>query len=219
MINLYDIDKFVNPIFGKSKDYTLTTQTGSPIVSFKTLLKAECKSGGSVVFEPIEQNSFSTYNKTTEPREFYFEVALQYPYQDFGVILGELENLKVGTDLFIFVTPWNSYSNLTLEGYTNTFEHTTSMLIVGLQCKEVKEVQQGYTNVVIESGDTSPSGSSPIGSDDAKNPDNTTTTDTGMTGARKPTTEEQQRTNESIIVIANGGDVIVPGSGDTGGDF
>lgn len=188
---LYDIDRFVNPIFGKSKDYTLTTQTGSSIVSFKTMLKAEYKSSGKVVFEPIEENSFATYNKTSEPREFYFEVAVQYPYQDFGVILGKLENLKVGTDLFIFVTPWNSYSNLTLEGYTTAFEHTTSMMIIGLQCKEVKEVAQGYTNVTIN-GDASP-----IGAEDAKNPDNTDTTDTGVTGTRKPTKEEGERTEES----------------------
>lgn len=195
MISLYDIHGFggnPNPFFGRSRNYTLTTQSGSPIVSFTTMLKAEYKSGGKVVFEPIEQNSFASYNKTSEPKEFYFEVAIQYPELDFGIVLGKLENLKVGTDLFIFVTPWNSYSNLSLEGYTTVFEHSTSMLIIGLQCKEIKEVMQGYTNVTINNG-----GTTPIGSGDAKNPDNSDTTDTGMTGANKPTETESKRTEES----------------------
>lgn len=195
MIDLYDIHGFggnPNSFFGRGKNYTLTTPTGSPIVSFTTMLKAEYKSGGSVVFEPIEENSFAAYNKTNEPREFYFEVAIQYPELDFGIVLGKLENLKIGTDLFIFITPWNSYSNLTLEGYTTAFEHSTSMLIIGLQCKEIKEVKQGYTNVTINDA-------TPIGSGDAKNPDSVDTSDTGVTGVGKPTEEEKKQTRESII--------------------
>lgn len=191
MISFHDIEKTVDEIlYGRPQVWAITDEWGHPILSFKSLLKAEYKSAGTVVFEPIEENSYATYNKTTEPKEFYFEIALQFPNQDFGVILGKLENLKNGTDLFIFMTPFNSYSDLTLEGYSTSFEASTSMLIVGLQCKEIKQVMQGYSNVTVNDA-------TPINGNDAKNPDNTSTSDTGITGTRKPTGEEESRTEES----------------------
>lgn len=213
MISFHDIEKTVDLLlYGRAQLYYLADEWGGQILSFKSMLKAEFKSNGRTVFEPIEENSFATYNKTSEPREFYFEVALQWPNQDFGVILGKLENLKVGTDLFMFVTPWNSYSNLTLEGYTTNFETTTSMLIVGLQCKEVKEVRQGYTNVTVDN-------STPIDSSGAKNPDNVSTSDTGITGTSAPTTEEQKQTRESIAYGVFGDITGGVDGGGAGGGF
>lgn len=193
MISFHDIERNVNDIlYGRPQRWAIADNFGSQIIAFKTLLKAEYKSSGKVVFEPIEENSFASYNKTNEPKEFYFEVALQYPNQDFGVILGKLENLKLGTDLFSFITPWNSYSDLSLEGYSTTFETTASMLIIGLQCKEIKQVQQGYTNVKVNDA-------TPIGSGDAQNPDSVDTTDTGMTGTNGGTSEENKQTKRSIL--------------------
>lgn len=201
MISFHDIERTVDmALYGVAQRYILADEWGNQILGFKSMLKAEYRSMGKTIFEPIEENSFATYNKTTEPREFYFEMALQFPYQDFGVILGKLENLKVGTDLFIFITPWNSYSNLTLEGYSTNFETTTSMLIVGLQCKEVKEVRQGYTNVTVNDA-------TPIGGNDAKNPDSVDTTDTGITGTRTPTEEESDK-GETIMHGIYGGEII-----------
>ena len=188
--------------------YTIAGSDGTPIISFKTLLKAEYKSNGAVVFEPIEQNSFATYNKTTEPREFYFEVALQLPNNDFGAALSTLEELKKGTDVFSFITPFIEYSNLTLEGYSTVFETYTSMMVVSLNCKEVIEVQQGYTNVEVNDA-------TPIGSDDAKNSDNATTTDTGMTGTNPSSEEEKKQTRESILHTGLG--KRIPGTRSRGG--
>lgn len=184
--------------------YTIAGDGGNPIISFKTLLKAEYKSSGAVVFEPIEQNSFATYNKTTEPREFYFEVALQAPNNDFSAAISKLEELKKGTELFHFVTPFTEFESLTLEGYSITFETFTSMMVIELQCKEVIEVQQGYTNVKV-------SDATPIGSDDAKNSDNATTTDTGIGGTMSPSEGEQKEANKSIILRTTGR-VWVPSS-------
>ena len=188
MISFSDLKNFsFSPL--QRNLYTVADDGGNPIISFKTLLKAEYKSSGSVVFEPIEQNSFATYNKTTEPKEFYFEVALQLPNNDFSAALSKLEELKNSTDVFSFVTPFTEYSNLTLEGYSTTFETYTSMMVVALTCKEVIEVQQGYANVTINDA-------TPI--DGAKNHDNTTTTDTGMTGTQTPTENEKENAGESV---------------------
>lgn len=193
MISFHDIERKVdNILHGTSQVWTIANSGGTPIISFKSLLKAEYRSGGKTVFEPIEQNSFATYNKTTEPREFFFEVALQLPNNNFAAALNTLETLKKGTELFSFVTPFTSFPDLTLEGYSTTFEASSSMLIIQLDCKEVIQVEQGYTNVTVNDA-------TPITSKDAKNPDNVDTVDTGMTGTQYPTDEDKGNANQSII--------------------
>lgn len=175
----------------QSNLYMIADEGGSPIISFKSLLKADYNSNGTVVSEAIEQNSYATYNKTTEPREFYFEVALQAPNNDFSAAISKLEELKKGTEVFHFVTPFSEFENLTLEGYSITIETYTSMLVVGLQCKEIIEVQQGYTKVEVNDA-------TPINAGDASNPDNADTVNTGMTGTRNPSSEESSQGDESI---------------------
>lgn len=184
----------------RSAEYSITDESGNPVISFKSLLKAEYRSGGKVVSENIEENSFATYNKTTEPREFDFDVALQFPANDFGSILSKLEELKKGTELFTFSTPFNVYADLTLEGYSTTFESTTSMMIVSLQCKEVIQVAQGYTNVEVNDA-------TPIDAGNAKNPDNADTVDTGITQT-SGTTESEGKSAEESILYRTGGVII-----------
>lgn len=175
----------------QSNLYMIADEGGSPIIGFKSLLKADYNSNGTVVSEAIEQNSYATYNKTTEPREFYFEVALQAPNNDFSAAISKLEELKKGTEVFHFVTPFSEFENLTLEGYSITIETYTSMLVVGLQCKEIIEVQQGYTKVEVNDA-------TPINAGNASNPDNADTVNTGMTGTRSPSSEESSQGDESI---------------------
>lgn len=175
----------------QSNLYMIADEGGNPIIGFKSLLKADYNSNGTVVSEAIEQNSYATYNKTTEPREFYFEVALQAPNNDFSAAISKLEELKKGTEVFHFVTPFSEFENLTLEGYSITLETYTSMLVVGLQCKEIIEVQQGYTKVEVNDA-------TPINAGDASNPDNADTVNTGMTGTRNPSSEESSQGDESI---------------------
>ena len=175
----------------QSNLYMIADEGGSPIIGFKSLLKTDYNSNGTVVSEAIEQNSYATYNKTTEPREFYFEVALQAPNNDFSAAISKLEELKKGTEVFHFVTPFSEFENLTLEGYSITIETYTSMLVVGLQCKEIIEVQQGYTKVEVNDA-------TPINAGNASNSDNADTVNTGMTGTRSPSSEESSQGEESI---------------------
>ena len=176
----------------QSNLYMIADEGGSPIIGFKSLLKAEYKSNGTVVSEPIEQNSYATYNKTTEPREFYFEVALQAPNNDFSAAISKLEELKKGTEVFHFVTPFSEFENLTLEGYSITLETYTSMLVVELQCKEIIEVQQGYTKVEVNDA-------TPISQESAADESNADTVETGITNTEPATTTETQETEESIL--------------------
>ena len=173
--------------------YSISGEDGTPIIGFKTLLKAEYKSSGSVVSESIEMNSFAAYNKTTEPREYSFSVALQAPNNDFSSAISKLEELKKGTELFSFVTPYLVFNSLTLEGYSTVFETYTSMMVIDLECKEIIEVEQGYTNVDVQSEAT------PISQESAADESNADTVGTGITNTEPATTTETQETEESIL--------------------
>ena len=173
--------------------YSISGEDGTPIIGFKTLLKAEYKSSGSVVSESIEMNSFAAYNKTTEPREYSFSVALQAPNNDFSSAVSKLEELKKGTELFSFVTPYLVFNSLTLEGYSTAFETYTSMMVVDLECKEILQVEQGYTNVNVQSEAT------PISQESAADESNADTVETGITNTEPATTTETQETEESIL--------------------
>ena len=173
--------------------YSISGEDGTPIIGFKTLLKAEYKSSGSVVSEPIEMNSFAAYNKTTEPREYSFSVALQAPNNDFSSAISKLEELKKGTELFSFVTPYLVFNSLTLEGYSTAFETYTSMMVVDLECKEILQVEQGYTNVNVQSEAT------PISQESAADESDADTVETGITNTEPATTTETQETEESIL--------------------
>lgn len=172
--------------------YSISGEDGTPIIGFKTLLKAEYKSSGSVVSESIEMNSFAAYNKTTEPREFSFSVALQAPNNDFSSAISKLEELKKGTELFSFVTPYLVFNSLTLEGYSTAFETYTSMMVVDLECKEILQVEQGYTNVEVNDA-------TPISQEDAADESNADTVGTGITNTEPATTTETQEIEESIL--------------------
>ena len=173
--------------------YSISGEDGNPIIGFKTLLKAEYRSKGAVVSEPIELNSFASYNKTTEPREYSFTVALQAPNNDFSSAISRLEELKNGTELFSFVTPYLAFNSLTLEGYSTVFETYTSMMVIDLECKEIIEVEQGYTNVDVQSEAT------PISQESAADESNADTVGTGITNTEPATTTETQETEESIL--------------------
>lgn len=173
--------------------YSISGEDGTPIIGFKTLLKAEYKSSGSVVSESIEMNSFAAYNKTTEPREYSFSVALQAPNNDFSSAVSKLEELKKGTELFSFVTPYLVFNSLTLEGYSTAFETYTSMMVVDLECKEILQVEQGYTNVDVQSEAT------PISQESAADESNADTVGTGITNTEPATTTETQEIEESIL--------------------
>ena len=172
--------------------YSISGEDGTPIIDFKTLLKAEYKSSGSVVSAPIEMNSFAAYNKTTEPREYSFSVALQAPNNDFSSAISKLEELKKGTELFSFVTPYLVFNSLTLEGYSTAFETYTSMMVVDLECKEILQVEQGYTNVEVNDA-------TPISQESAADESNADTVETGITNTEPATTTETQETEESIL--------------------
>lgn len=142
----------------------ISYKTGQPILTFQSFLKGSLQADASVVSDSIEQTSFASYNKVTSPKKYHFDLAIKR--QEFGTtIFGQnpmaartvpdtfqqtyyrLEDLKDSTEMFSFVSPSMEYRNLTLSNYSINWENTTDLIIVGLDCVEIREVQAAYTKV------------------------------------------------------------------------
>ena len=89
------------------------------------------------------------------------------------------------------------------------FETTTSMMIVGLQCKEILQVEQGYTNVEVNDA-------TPITQENASNSDNASTMGTGITN-----TEDAGSVESGLykILKKNRGSSVPDGDGGGGGGY
>lgn len=105
------------------------------------------RSGGSVVDSPIEQGSFFSYNKTTEPLEITVTLSFEGSDTLLQSVLSNLKTLKESVTMFSIITPTFEYENMTLQNYDYSFnrEQGLGVLYVNAVFKEIKEVIVQYT--------------------------------------------------------------------------
>jgi hypothetical protein len=139
-----------------------------------------------VLTEPIEEGSFTTYNKIADPVEVGVTLLSQASFDEQAAILEKLKAYARDPVKLILVTPEAAYDSLTLESYSysRTREAGATLLAVDLTLKEVREVE---TNVTTEA--TAP----PISQDNAKNPGSTTKKSTGKAGTKEVKEPEKNR--------------------------
>lgn len=105
------------------------------------------RAGGSVVSGAVEQGSFTSYNKVTEPLEI--EATLTFSGTDTYLqsTLANLVKLKNSVTVFNIITPTQEYENFTLQNYdySQTRENGRGVLYVKATFIEIKEVQLTYT--------------------------------------------------------------------------
>lgn len=161
------------------KQFALRAENGTDIITFNSIGSIEGRHDGKVVSEPIEEGSFTTYNKTTNAIEY--RVVLYFTGSDveIGNSLTTLEKLKQDIIVFSLVTPYFEKQNLTLGSFYYTWaEISRGLLPVEVHLTEIREVTPQYTSVVILQ-------------QDSRDPSNTSTVDTGTTQTEEATEEEE----------------------------
>lgn len=169
---------------GLRDTWTLLDSSGKQLLEFTSYLEDDAKSGGNVVEEPIEQGSFTSYNKVPEPIDIYVKLAKQGTSDELQSIIDKLENLRANPILFSIVTPDTEYRNMTLESYSRTrkLADGSGMLVVELHCVEVKQVSSVAS--VSTAGGSSGSGKS-LKKSQCKNPSNVSKEKTGKTNTKE----------------------------------
>lgn len=168
------------------REFTLRALNGTNIVSFHSLFDIDARHGAKVVSEPIEEGSFTTYNKTISAIEYRIRIIFTGTDAEIGDSLSTLEDLQRDTTVFSLVTPYFEKRNLTLGQFDYRLEKTVGLLEVEAQIVEIREVFPEYTNTTIRQADS-------------QDPSNTSTVDNGTTQAEEPKDPTLLRKLETIF--------------------
>lgn len=105
------------------------------------------RQGGTVVSSPIEQGSFASYNKTTDPTEITATLAFQGTDLHLQTVLFDMKQLKESVTTFSIETPYAEYQNMTLQNYDYSYklEDGLGVLYINATFLEIREVQVAYT--------------------------------------------------------------------------
>lgn len=130
-------------IFGVPR-WGLYNQNGIAAVIFDTFLGIRFRNGSRISSFPVEQGSFSSFNKVDTPFDAMLRFALSGDVASRGALLNTLEALKGSVDLFSVVTPEIVYpsANVVAYSYERNSRSGPSQLIVDLYVEEVRQTAQ-----------------------------------------------------------------------------
>lgn len=102
--------------------------------------------GGSVVSAPIEQGSFFSYNKTTEPIQINATLAFDGSNTYLQSVLKNLNTLKNSVTIFSIVTPFSEFQSMTLESYDYNLRTRNGLGVLYIKANfvEIKEIVVNY---------------------------------------------------------------------------
>mgnify|MGYP000404543903 CR=1 FL=1 len=127
-------------IFGLPR-WGLYDQDGQQVLLFDTFLGIRFRNGSRISSFPVEQGTFSSFNKVDTPYDAVLRFAHSGDMASRGELLTSLESLKSTVDLFSVVTPEFVYpsSNVVAYSYERNPSTGPSQLIVELYVEEVRQ--------------------------------------------------------------------------------
>lgn len=148
--------------------------------------------GGQVVSSPIEEGSFFSYNKTTEPIEINATISFSGTNTFLQSVLDRLNNLKNAVTTFSIKTPICEYQNMNLQNYDYDFrrEDGLGVLYIKATFVEIREVQLQYTDTTIAPQQT-------------KDVSASSTEDGGLKQTEEPSAEQYNAGQSSAENISN----------------
>lgn len=145
----------MSTIIPSNNDYRNSADTGwsfsDDILPNASIFDLSIRCGGSVVSSPIEEGSFFSYNKTTEPIEITATLSFSGTNTFLQSVLNRLNNLKNSVTTFSIKTPMYEYRNMNLESYDYAFrrEDGLGVLYINATFIEIREVNLTYSDGAI----------------------------------------------------------------------
>lgn len=203
------ISSIISPEY-RVQQWMIADERGNSILPIKSILSLSVTSGGSVVADAIEEGSFTSYNKTTEPLELNMEIGFEGEDWELHHALTSLTELKDSVATFSIITPYHEYENMTLENYDYEMktENGLGALIANCTFKEIREVKPSYSQVdasTIQQNQDENSGAQSISSDNCSDASDSSVEDGGQVSSSVPTGSEgtaAEEDNRSILKTA-----------------
>lgn len=164
--------------------WVILTDKMKNAVTLKSIESLSMTHTGSAVSEPIEEGSFTSYNKTTEPISISIEAMMQGESTELQSTLTRLVDIQNGTEKLSVSTPYYEYPNMTLESidYEMSTANGLGFLAVKLSLKEIREVEAAYSEVSADA----------ITTTQAASPSDVSAVDTGTVATQAPTEAEAE---------------------------
>lgn len=203
------ISSIISPEY-RVQQWMIADERGNSILPIKSILSLSVTSGGSVVADAIEEGSFTSYNKTTEPLELNMEIGFEGEDWELHHALTSLTELKDSVATFSIITPYHEYENMTLENYDYEMktENGLGALIANCTFKEIREVKPAYSQVdasTIQQNQDENSGAQSISSDDCSDASDSSVEDGGQVSSSTPTGDEGTAAEEDNRSMAKAG--------------
>ena len=205
------ISSIISPEY-RVQQWMIADERGNSILPIKSILSLSVTSGGSVVADAIEEGSFTSYNKTTEPLELNMEIGFEGEDWELHHALTSLTELKDSVATFSIITPYHEYENMTLQNYDYEMktENGLGALITNCTFKEIREVKPAYSQVdastIQQNQDENRAAQSEsISSDDCSDASDSSVEDGGQVSSSVPAGSEGtagEEDNRSILKTA-----------------
>lgn len=142
----------INLFFGNY--WGIFDQNGLPLLLADNVKSVKFQNRSKISTSPIEQGSFTAYNKVIEP--YTVNVMMTKGtggVKERGAFLALIDGFANSTDLFMVITPEAIYPNCNIIGYDYSREAADGarLLKVNLQLQEIREVKVEYTKTKAES--------------------------------------------------------------------
>ncbi len=145
--------QLINLVFGET--WGIFNQRGIPLLLADNVASVRYENKSSVVNSPIENGSFTSYNKVNEP----FKASVMMTKATGGVVqrgafLALLSTFANSTDLFMIITPEAVYPNCSITGYDYVREagNGARMIKVNIHFQEVRLAKVEYKKTKSEAG-------------------------------------------------------------------
>lgn len=127
-------------IFGVPR-WGLYDEGDNGVLLFDSFLGIRFRNGARISSFPVEQGSFSSFNKVDTPYDAALRFALSGDMASRGALLAKLEGIKSSVELFSVVTPEITYASANVVAYSYERSPRTgpSQLVVELYVEEVRQ--------------------------------------------------------------------------------
>lgn len=134
-------------------------QDGLPVVTPDTMVSMSYSQDWKIPNYALEQGSFASYNKVSNPYETRVRMATGGSVLDRQAFLQQVEDIAGTTDLYDVVTPEETYlsANITKYEYHRAATEGLGILVIDISLTEIRlSVQASFSNT------QQPSGASPV---------------------------------------------------------
>lgn len=145
--------QLINLVFGEK--WGIFNQRGIPLLLADNVASVRFENKSSVVNSPIENGSFTSYNKVNEP--FKASVLMTKAtggVTERGAFLALLDAFSNSADLYMIITPEAVYPNCAIVGYDYIREagNGARMIKVNIHFQEVRLAKVAYRKTKSEAG-------------------------------------------------------------------